>query len=143
MTTSLDAVARAFAAIAEYDRPEIWISLRSRADLTAEAKNIDAGGPLPLAGLILAVKDNPDVAGLPTTLGLPRASVNASTDAPAVARLRTAGALAIGKTNLDQFATGLVGTRSPVARCAVRSGRSASPVVRTPARAACPLRSTA
>ncbi|WP_235038205.1 allophanate hydrolase [Microbacterium sp. 18062] len=119
------AVASAYRRIAEVDRPEVWISLRAQADAEREAAAIDAraaaGEDLPLAGLTLAVKDNIDVAGLPTTSGLPAAAVVAHTDAPAVARLRAAGAIVIGKTNLDQFATGLVGTRSPYG--AVRGSR--------------------
>ncbi|MDO7882787.1 allophanate hydrolase [Antiquaquibacter soli] len=109
------AVRRALDAIASADRPEVWISLRAPEELLAEAAALDAGPELPLRGSILAVKDNIDVAGLPTTLGLPlsRRPEPAATDAPAVARLRAAGAIVIGKTNLDQFATGLVGTRSP------------------------------
>jgi allophanate hydrolase len=114
------AVSRATAAldrIEASDRPEIWISLRTRADLLAEAAAIDAkvagGDVLPLAGRLLAVKDNIDVRGLPTTAGAPSYAYTPSADATAVARLRAAGALVVGKTNLDQFATGLVGTRSP------------------------------
>ncbi|MGH3350735.1 MAG: allophanate hydrolase [Nocardioides sp.] len=99
------------------DRPEIWISLRTRADLLEEAAAIDAkvagGEVLPLAGRLLAVKDNIDVRGLPTTAGAPSYAYTPAADATAVARLRAAGALVVGKTNLDQFATGLVGTRSP------------------------------
>ncbi|MBR23329.1 MAG: allophanate hydrolase [Leifsonia sp.] len=115
MTTSIDAVHRAFEAIERADRPEVWIALRDKTALLAEAARIDARGVLPLSGTVLAVKDNIDVAGLPTTLGLPASRVTevADTDAPAVARLRDAGAIVIGKTNMDQFATGLVGTRSP------------------------------
>lgn len=113
MTTSTDAVRRALAAIALHERPEVWISRRADDDLLAEAARLDAGPALPLRGTVLAVKDNIDVAGMPTTLGLPSRSEPAVTDAPAVARLRAAGAIVIGKTNLDQFATGLVGTRSP------------------------------
>lgn len=67
----------------------------------------------PLAGLRLAVKDNVDVAGVPTTAGCPDYAYVPPRDAPAVAALRAAGAVVVGKTNLDQFATGLVGTRSP------------------------------
>ncbi|GHH29441.1 amidase [Streptomyces lanatus] len=93
------------------DRPEIWIHLRPREEVLAEAAGIDPG--LPLAGLVVAVKDNIDVAGLPTTAGAPSYAYRPDADAPAVARLRAAGALVLGKTNLDQFATGLVGTRSP------------------------------
>jgi allophanate hydrolase len=79
----------------------------------AEARRIDDASPGPLAGVLIAVKDNIDVAGLPTTAGCPAFAYTPERDAPAVARLRAAGALVLGKTNLDQFATGLVGTRSP------------------------------
>ncbi|MEU7057503.1 allophanate hydrolase [Streptomyces sp. NPDC046197] len=92
-------------------RPEIWIHLRPRQEVLAEAAGIDPA--LPLAGLVVAVKDNIDVAGLPTTAGAPSYAYEPQADAPAVARLRAAGAVVLGKTNLDQFATGLVGTRSP------------------------------
>ncbi len=99
------------------DRPEIWIGLRPRADAEAEAEAIDArlaaGAHLPLAGRLLAVKGNIDVHGLPTTAGCPAYAYAPDADAPVVARLRAAGALVLGTTNLDQFATGLVGTRSP------------------------------
>src|SRR5690606_16350624 len=68
---------------------------------------------LPLYGVPFAVKDNIDVAGLPTTAACPAFTYIAQTDAACVARLRAAGAIVLAKTNLDQFATGLVGTRSP------------------------------
>lgn len=68
---------------------------------------------LPLYGIPFAVKDNIDVAGWPTTAGCPAFSYIAVADATVVHRLRRAGAIVVGKTNLDQFATGLVGTRSP------------------------------
>ncbi len=71
------------------------------------------GASLPLYGVPVAIKDNIDVAGLPTTAACPAYATTPSRDATAVARLRAAGALVIGKTNLDQFATGLVGMRSP------------------------------
>ena len=67
----------------------------------------------PLAGVALAVKDNIDVAGMPTTAGCPEFTYTPTADATVVARLRAAGAVPVGKTNLDQFATGLVGVRSP------------------------------
>lgn len=111
------AVDRALARIAEVDRPEIWISVRAAAALIAEADEVDArvaaGEHLPLAGLTVAVKDNIDVAGLPTTAGAASFAYEPVLDATAVERLRAAGAVVVGKTNLDQFATGLVGTRSP------------------------------
>ncbi|GAB2828583.1 allophanate hydrolase [Actinocorallia aurea] len=104
-------VRAAYDRIAAVDRPEIWIDLRPRAEVEAEAAGIDPS--LPLAGRLLAVKGNIDVAGLPTTAGCPSYAYLPEVDAPVVGRLRAAGALVIGTTNLDQFATGLVGTRSP------------------------------
>jgi allophanate hydrolase len=114
---SADRVRSAFARIVAADRPEVWISLRPADEALAEAAAVDArvaaGERLPLAGLVAAVKDNIDVAGLPTTAAAPSSASTPTADATAVARLRAAGAVVIGKTNLDQFATGLVGTRSP------------------------------
>lgn len=104
-------VEAAYDRIESAGRPEIWIHLRPRDEVLAEAAGIDPA--LPLAGLVAAVKDNIDVAGLPTTAGAPSYAYRPQADAPAVARLRAAGAVVLGKTNLDQFATGLVGTRSP------------------------------
>ncbi|MEU4313581.1 allophanate hydrolase [Nocardia sp. NPDC024068] len=110
-------VARAYRRIRETDRPEIWITLRAEADLLAEAAALEArlarGERLPLAGVLLAVKDNIDIAGIPTTCACPGFATTPERTAPAVARLVEQGALVLGKTNLDQFATGLVGTRSP------------------------------
>ncbi|MCF2533528.1 allophanate hydrolase [Yinghuangia soli] len=110
-------VAAAYARIKEADRPEVWILLRTEADVLADADRIDArpaaGEELPLAGLLLAVKDNVDVAGLPTTAACPGFAYTPERSATAVQRLVDAGAVVLGKTNLDQFATGLVGTRSP------------------------------
>jgi len=101
----------AFDRIAAVDRPEVWITLRDRDDVLAEAEAVDPS--LPLAGMLVAVKDNIDVAGLPTTAAARSYAYEPAADATAVARLRAAGAVVVGKTNLDQFATGLVGTRSP------------------------------
>jgi allophanate hydrolase len=115
--SAADRVRAAYAAIARADRPEVWITLRRAEDALAEAGAVDqrsgAGDRLSLAGIVVAVKDNIDVAGLPTTAGAPSYSYLPGTDATSVARLRAAGAIVVGKTNMDQFATGLVGTRSP------------------------------
>ncbi|WP_432019216.1 allophanate hydrolase [Streptomyces sp. 1222.5] len=117
MITAVERVRAAYARIARVDRPEVWIGLRPRAEAEADAAAVDAkaaaGERLPLAGTVLAIKNNIDVAGLPTTAGCPAYAYLPDADAPAVARLRAAGAVVLGTTNLDQFATGLVGTRSP------------------------------
>ncbi|HMJ35124.1 MAG TPA: allophanate hydrolase [Baekduia sp.] len=114
--SAVEAVRAAYARIAADDRPEVWITLRAERDVVAEAALLDADpvrSALPLAGMTVAVKDNIDVAGLPTTAGCPAFAYTPRESAPAVARLVAAGAIVLGKTNLDQFATGLVGTRSP------------------------------
>jgi allophanate hydrolase len=112
-----DRVRAAFTRIAEVDRPEVWITLRAEEDVLTEAKQLEQrlaeGESLPMAGLLVAVKDNIDVAGLPTTAACPSYAYTPARSATAVRRLTDAGALMLGKTNLDQFATGLVGTRSP------------------------------
>ena len=118
-------VRSAYAEIAAADRPEIWIHLRREAEALADAQAVEArlaaGDHLPLAGTTLAVKDNIDVAGMPTTAACPAFAYEPARSATAVARLLEAGAVVLGKTNLDQFATGLVGTRSP--HGAVRDAR--------------------
>jgi allophanate hydrolase len=108
-------VARSFERIRAYGDPAIFISLRPEADVLAESRALSTAHnvALPLYGVPVAVKDNIDVAGLPTTAACPAFSYRPSDDSTAVARLRAAGAIVIGKTNLDQFATGLVGVRSP------------------------------
>ncbi|MDX3579367.1 allophanate hydrolase [Streptomyces sp. FL07-04A] len=117
MSTTLRRIRAAYDRVEAVDRPEIWICLRPREEAEAEARAIDervaAGERLPLAGRLFAVKGNIDAAGLPTTAGCPAYAYEPAEDAPAVAGLRAAGALLLGTTNLDQFATGLVGTRSP------------------------------
>ncbi len=122
--SAVASVRAAYARIAAADRPEVWITLRAEADVLAEAAALDADptrAGLPLFGQTLGVKDNIDVAGLPTTAGCPEFSSTPAVSAPVVQRLVDAGALVLGKTNLDQFATGLVGTRSPYG--AVRDAR--------------------
>ncbi|VIO67710.1 Allophanate hydrolase [Bradyrhizobium ivorense] len=105
-------VARSYQRIREHNDPAIFISLRDEADAIAEAERL-TDPTLPLYGVPVAVKDNIDVKGLPTTAACPAFSYLPAQDATAVAKLRAAGAIIIGKTNLDQFATGLVGVRSP------------------------------
>jgi allophanate hydrolase len=109
----------AYERIARVQRPEVWISLRDEADVLAEALAVDPA--MPLAGMLVAVKDNIDVAGLATTAACPAFAYEPAESAPAVRRLVEAGAVVLGKTNLDQFATGLVGARSPYG--AVRDAR--------------------
>ena len=108
-------MARCYARIRAHNDPAVFITLREEAEVLAEARALGAAGKsdLPLYGVPVAVKDNIDVAGMPTTAACPAFSYMPSHDATAVARLRAAGAIIIGKTNLDQFATGLVGVRSP------------------------------
>jgi allophanate hydrolase len=92
-----------------------WILRCDDAFVEAQLARLDARRPadLPLYGIPFAVKDNIDVAGLPTTAACPAFAYVAPRHATAVQRLLDAGAVLLGKTNLDQFATGLVGTRSP------------------------------
>jgi allophanate hydrolase len=100
---------------------KVWISRASDTDLRAHAAQLDAElardpsllDRQPLFGVPFAVKDNIDVAGMTTTAACPGFAYKAEKSAEIVQRLTEAGALAIGKTNLDQFATGLVGVRSP------------------------------
>lgn len=89
----------------------VWIARRADDDVASDVAAVDPAAPL--AGLRLGVKDNIDVAGLPTTAACPAFAYEPERFAPVVDRLVGAGAVVVGKTNLDQFATGLVGTRSP------------------------------
>lgn len=95
----------------------VWIHLRPMPHVLQEAlelqERLERGESLPLYGVPFAVKDNIDAADLPTTAACPEFSYRAKISSPLVDRLQAAGALLLGKTNLDQFATGLVGTRSP------------------------------
>ncbi|ACE84694.1 allophanate hydrolase [Cellvibrio japonicus] len=93
-----------------------WIYVLSASELNQQLDALSQLGDanaLPLYGVPFAVKDNIDVAGIPTTAACPAFTYIPSADATSVARLKAAGAIVLGKTNLDQFATGLVGTRSP------------------------------
>lgn len=117
-------------------RPEAWIMLRDEADSLRDADRVEqrlaAGEAQPLAGTVVAVKNNIDVAGIPTTCASRALDRVPEQHATAVQRLVDAGAVVLGATNLDQFATGLVGARSPfgavraVHNAALVSGGSSS-----------------
>ena len=95
--------------------PSIFITVRDRSEVFKDAEALDRTQfqAMPLWGVPFAVKDNIDVVGTPTTAACPEFAYTAEEDAFVIKRLRAAGALLIGKTNLDQFATGLVGMRTP------------------------------
>jgi allophanate hydrolase len=113
-TSPEQTIAETYARIRSHGDAAIFIALRDEADAMAEARALGNRGPgLPLFGVPVAIKDNIDVEGLPTTAACPAFAYTPAEDATVVARLRAAGAIVIGKTNLDQFATGLVGVRSP------------------------------
>jgi allophanate hydrolase len=100
----------------------IWITLLEWEAIEAQLSELEArraaGAPLPLYGIPFAIKDNIDLSEVPTTAACPTYATTPRQSAPVVAALMAAGAIALGKTNLDQFATGLVGTRSPYGVCA-------------------------
>jgi allophanate hydrolase len=108
--------------IIDWNDPAIFIHLPEKTVLLEIAKSVGAmPKDLPLWGIPFVVKDNIDVAGWPTTAACPEFSYIPEQDAEVVGLLRAAGAIPIGKGNLDQFATGLVGTRTPygIARNAI------------------------
>jgi len=111
----VETIARTFARIRAHGDPALFITLRDEADAAAEAKALarERNADRRLYGIPVAVKDNIDVKGMPTTAACPAFAYQATGDATCVARLKRAGAIIVGKTNLDQFATGLVGVRSP------------------------------
>ncbi|HTV24872.1 MAG TPA: allophanate hydrolase [Polyangiaceae bacterium] len=100
----------------------IWITLLDWAAIEAQLADVEArraaGAHLPLYGVPFAIKDNIDLSDVPTTAACPSYATTPRQSAPVVAALIAAGAIALGKTNLDQFATGLVGQRSPYGACA-------------------------
>ncbi|WP_404401936.1 allophanate hydrolase [Pelagibacterium halotolerans] len=107
-----DVIAEAFRRLDAVADPGIFIHEAREAAL-AEARALGTPDGRPLWGIPYAAKDNIDVAGMPTTAACPDFSYEPAGDAFVVARLRAAGAICLGKTNLDQFATGLVGVRTP------------------------------
>ncbi len=117
--TPKDVIREVYAKIEGYNDPAVWIYRAPLADALAQAELLDAYDPesLPLYGVPFAIKDNLDWAGIPTTAGCPAFAYTPQQSATVVERLQAAGAILIGKTNLDQFATGLVGTRTPYGVC--------------------------
>ena len=113
--TPAQTIARSYQRIRDHNDPAVFISLRDEKEALAEAEALASkdAAALPLYGVPVAVKDNIDAQGMPTTAACPAFSYSPAQDSTAVAKLRAAGAIIIGKTNLDQFATGLVGVRSP------------------------------
>jgi allophanate hydrolase len=118
--TPTDVIGEVYQRIAERPDSAAWISLVSREKSLGRARKLEQA-PLatarPLYGVPFAIKDNIDLAGLPTTAGCPAYAYSPSRNASVVQALVDAGAIPIGKTNMDQFATGLVGTRSPYGAC--------------------------
>ena len=117
--TPLQIIEALLARLDEYADRAIWISVVPRDRLLGQARTLGALDPasLPLYGIPFAIKDNIDLAGVPTTAACPAFAYTPEQSAFVVERLISAGAIPIGKTNLDQFATGLVGTRSPYGAC--------------------------
>ncbi|MDB5570018.1 MAG: allophanate hydrolase [Hyphomicrobiales bacterium] len=112
--TPADVIEAVYARIEASGDTGIFICLRDKSEALADAKALGAYDPAkPLWGAPFAIKDNIDVAGLPTTAACPAFKHDPAEHAFAVARLIEAGAIPVGKTNLDQFATGLVGVRTP------------------------------
>lgn len=118
-TTALKVIEDVIERLAAYDalQPQAWISRAEVEALRLQARQIDArvkaGERLPLAGVPFAVKDNIDAASFETTAGCPDYAYRPDANATVVQKALDAGAILIGKTNLDQFATGLNGSRSP------------------------------
>jgi allophanate hydrolase len=108
---TFDTALERFIAHADVAPSAIWISRLKSA--SQQARNVSSSPNAPLANRLLAVKDNIDVAGFATTAACPAFSYTPLASASVVQRLTDAGATVVGKTNLDQFACGLVGTRSP------------------------------
>jgi allophanate hydrolase len=119
-TTPSDVISTIYDRMAQSPLEPVWISVLPRDKAMARARKLERdplASALPLYGVPFAVKDNIDVAGLPTTAGCPAYAYSPGRSARVVHALIEAGAIPIGKTNMDQFATGLVGTRSPHGAC--------------------------
>jgi allophanate hydrolase len=112
--TPEDVVSEVYRRLEEHRDEAIWISVVPREQALERARSLrTASLELPLYGVPFAIKDNIDLAGLPTTAACPDFAYQPKGSARCVSDLLAAGAIPIGKTNLDQFAAGLVGTRSP------------------------------
>ncbi len=113
--TVTELIERVFARIEQAPERHAWISRLPRERVLDYARGLDAKSPdsLPLFGVPFAIKDNIDLEGIATTAACPDYAYLPGKSAHVVQRLIDAGAVPVGKTNLDQFATGLVGTRSP------------------------------
>jgi allophanate hydrolase len=111
VVTPVETIRRCYARVEALSDPGIFISLREEHEAIAEAKALNEKGEL--YGVPVVVKDNIDIAGMSTTAACPAFAYQAEEDAEVIRRLKCAGAIVIGKTNLDQFATGLVGLRTP------------------------------
>ncbi len=114
-----DLVKQLDAEIGSNDSRHIWIRRLTLEEMQTFAKNLEGKNiaDLPLYGIPFAIKDNIDLAGIPTTAACPEYAYTPTKSATVVQKLIDAGAIPVGKTNLDQFATGLVGTRSPYGAC--------------------------
>jgi allophanate hydrolase len=127
--SAVDVARAALDRVAAYEavQPQVWIERVPEAEVLARAMAVDAriaAGERPrLAGVPFALKDNIDALGLPTTAACPAFAYRPEKSAPVVERLLAEGAILIGKTNLDQFATGLSGARSPYGACSAVHNR--------------------
>ena len=113
-TTLLQRTEAALRRIHEWRDPHVWLHLAPADELLAQAALMRPGPNKPLHGLLFGVKDNIDVVGMPTTAACPDFAYWPTASSPAVAKLQAAGALCLGKLNMDQFANGLVGMRGPM-----------------------------
>ncbi len=118
-TTVKEVVSSVFSKIEQTRDYNIWIYTLNEEELSFYLKNLEDKNPkdLPLYGIPFVIKDNIDLVGIPTTAACLEFSYIPKKSAFVVEKLIEAGAIPIGKTNLDQFATGLVGTRSPYGEC--------------------------
>jgi len=118
-TTPREVLAQIKGRISEHGDNPIFLHVLDEEELEPYLTRLEATDPasLPLYGIPFAIKDNIDLAGVPTTAACPAFSYVPEFSAFVVERLIAAGAVPVGKTNLDQFATGLVGTRSPYGAC--------------------------